>query len=1362
MPTYTTNLGLKVPVVGSDTNNWGDFLNSDLSYLDNIFEVSGTSISLLIGNQAINTPTATGQTTFTLQQIKLSDDRPIEFGTGLDYWLNYDSINTQFELNSTDVDGGGTNGIVFYVGDGTDDVFFTGTVDADHLTTTVLRVMDGDASAYVQFCAPSVVVKSYALCYPDESEAVGKALRVGAVDTSGLLDEVTLEWYSTDTTGSLLDNAKIWIGDTSNNAQEIALGGDVTMIADGTVTLGASQAGITTTANLTTVGILDAGSITSGFGEIDTGANTIITTGSIRGGNIIVDDAGKLMLEDTTGGEYVAFKAAGTTTSYTLIMPGGVPSADQVLSASDGGGTMAWTTPEVGDITAIVAGAGMTGTSLDGPIPTLNVIGTADKITVSADAVTIASSYVGQTSITTLGTIATGVWNGTAIANANLANSTVSYGGVSVALGASDATPAFNLSDATAYVGDSSLVTTGVLNSGSIGSSFGAIDVDSSAISGGAGTFSSVTVGSGASGTISSAIVNVRDFLGLYDADASHYVSIQALDVTTASYTITLPAGVGSSGQVLENQGSGTLEWVNPTVGDITSVDNATNGGLTVTNPTAGDVTLALDFSDLATIASPYVKVADDSIAFLDATDGSTNRVTIPQLMAAVAGTGITAITNPLDTAYGTLTADNTNANALTGTTLASNVLTSSLTTVGILASGGISSGFGAIHVGASNINGGTITAETALVGTLSTAAQTNITSVGILDGGSITSNFGAINTLSAITTTGTMSSGIVYSDNVVVTNGGVVSLNDDSLYSVKLTAPSAVTATYTLTFPAGVGSSGQVLENQGSGTLAWVTTGGDITGITTATDSGLAGGATSGTPSLSVDLNNLAQIASPYVKVADDSIAFLDADGGGGSGSTNLVTIPHLMAAVAGTGITAITDPLDAAYGTLTADTVAAAAVTLTGDTLAGNVLTSSLTTVGTISSGSWAVSGASIAAQYGGTGHISYSAGQMLYAADANTLHKLVPTSAGHVMTLATSGSDLIPSWAAPATATADASTLTGTTLNSPVVTSSLTTVGALIAGSIVPGFGSISTTGTIATTGTLRGTSIFLATAVSDKFYFSDDADDHTYMYESAADTISLVAGGTTSVSVTATGTSFNDTNITNVGNIALDQVSSDGTTAPWCLGTGSTGATEAADSVDNAGLFIRSNVNTGFGMALGTASSGDAYIQGVYQDGTSSKTIHLNPYAGGVAVAGALSKGSGSFKIDHPLPSMKDTHSLVHSFTESPRADLIYRGSVALSSGSASVDLDAEVGMADGTWELLCRDPQVFLQNESGWSALKGSVSGSTLIITCKDTTSSDIISWMVVAERQDEHMKDSGTDWTDDDGRPILEPLKRTG
>lgn len=46
----------------------------------------------------------------------------------------------------------------------------------------------------------------------------------------------------------------------------------------------------------------------------------------------------------------------------------------------------------------------------------LNVGGTANRISVAADSVDIASTYVGQTSITTVGTITTGTWNGTAIA----------------------------------------------------------------------------------------------------------------------------------------------------------------------------------------------------------------------------------------------------------------------------------------------------------------------------------------------------------------------------------------------------------------------------------------------------------------------------------------------------------------------------------------------------------------------------------------------------------------------------------------------------------------------------------------------------------------------------------------------------------------------------------------------------------------------------------------------------------------------------------------------------------------------------------------------------------------------------------
>jgi len=144
-------------------------------------------------------------------------------------------------------------------------------------------------------------------------------------------------------------------------------------------------------------------------------------------------------------------------------------------------------------------------------------------------------------------------------------------------------------------------------------------------------------------------------------------------------------------------------------------------------------------------------------------------------------------------------------------------------------------------------------------------------------------------------------------------------------------------------------------------------------------------------------------------------------------------------------------------------------------------------------------------------------------------------------------------------------------------------------------------------------------------------------------------------------------------------------------------------------------------------------------------------------GSVTIVGALSKGSGSFKIDHPLPEKKDTHHLVHSFTESPQADLIYRGKVSLVNGVATVNIDTVAGMTEGTFVLLNREVQCFTSNETGWIAVKGSVSGNILTINAQDNTCNDTISWLVIGERQDKHMYD--TNWTDENGKVIVEPLK---
>ncbi|NDD53026.1 hypothetical protein EBZ39_03965, partial [bacterium] len=122
-----------------------------------------------------------------------------------------------------------------------------------------------------------------------------------------------------------------------------------------------------------------------------------------------------------------------------------------------------------------------------------------------------------------------------------------------------------------------------------------------------------------------------------------------------------------------------------------------------------------------------------------------------------------------------------------------------------------------------------------------------------------------------------------------------------------------------------------------------------------------------------------------------------------------------------------------------------------------------------------------------------------------------------------------------------------------------------------------------------------------------------------------------------------------------------------------------------------------------------------------------------------VGGSLAKVSGTFDIAHP--TIRDKR-LVHSFIEGPRCDLIYRGTVKLSSGTATIDLDAhsvadsESAMTPGTFVALTCNPDVFLTNTTGFGDLVYTLNGAMLTITCEDSTSNDTVSWMVIAERGD--------------------------
>ena len=120
-------------------------------------------------------------------------------------------------------------------------------------------------------------------------------------------------------------------------------------------------------------------------------------------------------------------------------------------------------------------------------------------------------------------------------------------------------------------------------------------------------------------------------------------------------------------------------------------------------------------------------------------------------------------------------------------------------------------------------------------------------------------------------------------------------------------------------------------------------------------------------------------------------------------------------------------------------------------------------------------------------------------------------------------------------------------------------------------------------------------------------------------------------------------------------------------------------------------------------------------------------------GSLTVTSGFSAANKQFKIQHPID---DNKWLYHTSIESPRADLIYRGVIGLTNGSGSVSIDSASTMMNGTYVALTKNQQLFLQNESGFDRVIGTVIDGVVSITSENPVSTDTINWMVIAERND--------------------------
>jgi hypothetical protein len=166
--------------------------------------------------------------------------------------------------------------------------------------------------------------------------------------------------------------------------------------------------------------------------RVATTANLAALSGLLTVDGITVAGGDRVLVKDQTtqsaNGIYVAAAGAWARaldadtwaelpSAFVFVEVGSANADSGWLCTVDAGGTLGTTNVtwvQFSGAGQITAGAGLTKTG-----NTIDAVGTANRILVNADNIDIAATYVGQSSITTLGTVTTGVWNGTTVAVAN-------------------------------------------------------------------------------------------------------------------------------------------------------------------------------------------------------------------------------------------------------------------------------------------------------------------------------------------------------------------------------------------------------------------------------------------------------------------------------------------------------------------------------------------------------------------------------------------------------------------------------------------------------------------------------------------------------------------------------------------------------------------------------------------------------------------------------------------------------------------------------------------------------------------------------------------------------------------------------
>jgi len=256
-----------------------------------------------------------------------------------------------------------------------------------------------------------------ALTVSESNGTVTLTLNVADTDSAGLLSASfwqMLNDATSDATASKLvkrdasGNAKVA---TPTDAAHIATKGYVDAARQG---LDVKQSvRVASTANVAITTGLEAGDVIDGV-TLVAGDRVLLknqTTASQNGIYVAVASGAASRSSDANGTADTGELKSGT---FTFVEEGTVNFDSGFVVSTDG--TIAVGTDPITWTQFSGAGSFDAGDGLSKNGTQVNVNVTANRTAITADAIDIASTYVGQSSITTLGTITTGVWNGTDVA----------------------------------------------------------------------------------------------------------------------------------------------------------------------------------------------------------------------------------------------------------------------------------------------------------------------------------------------------------------------------------------------------------------------------------------------------------------------------------------------------------------------------------------------------------------------------------------------------------------------------------------------------------------------------------------------------------------------------------------------------------------------------------------------------------------------------------------------------------------------------------------------------------------------------------------------------------------------------------